>query len=105
LTAFRSNTKNRSTADCRNIIEVHESLEQTKREYRKSQLELRMKLGGGKLQDDNLLFSKLEGGPLSPAAISTAWGEYMARIGMPGVTFHALRHTHASQLIDAGVDL
>jgi integrase len=117
----------------RNIIEVHESLEQTKahgirfkspkskagrrnitlpdilinalREYRKSQLELRMKLGGGKLQDDNLLFSKLEGGPLSPAAISTAWGEYMARIGMPGVTFHALRHTHASQLIDAGVDV
>ena len=26
-------------------------------------------------------------------------------IGMPEVTFHALRHTHASQLIDAGVDI
>jgi len=24
---------------------------------------------------------------------------------MPEVTFHALRHTHASQLIDAGVDV
>jgi integrase-like protein len=24
---------------------------------------------------------------------------------MPEVTFHALRHTHASQLIDAGVDI
>jgi integrase len=24
---------------------------------------------------------------------------------MPDVTFHALRHTHASQLIDAGVDI
>jgi integrase len=27
------------------------------------------------------------------------------RIGLPDVTFHALRHTHASQLIDAGVDV
>ena len=24
---------------------------------------------------------------------------------MPEVTFHSLRHTHASQLIDAGVDI
>ena len=24
---------------------------------------------------------------------------------MPDVTFHTLRHTHASQLIDAGVDI
>ena len=24
---------------------------------------------------------------------------------MPEVTFHGLRHTHASQLIDAGVDI
>jgi len=64
-----------------------------------------MKLGAGKLQDGDLLFSNLEGGPLSPSAISMAWGEYAARIGMPEVTFHALRHTHASQLIDAGVDV
>jgi integrase len=27
------------------------------------------------------------------------------QVGMPDVTFHALRHTHASQLIDAGVDI
>ena len=27
------------------------------------------------------------------------------RIGLGEVTFHALRHTHASQLIDAGVDI
>ena len=26
-------------------------------------------------------------------------------IGLPDVTFHCLRHTHASQLIDAGVDI
>jgi len=27
------------------------------------------------------------------------------RIGMPEITFHGLRHTHASQLIASGVDI
>jgi integrase len=37
--------------------------------------------------------------------LSAAWANFAARIGMPEVTFHALRHTHASQLIDQGVDI
>ena len=32
-------------------------------------------------------------------------GNFPASIGTPEVTFHALRHTHASQLIDEGVDI
>jgi integrase len=64
-----------------------------------------MKLGLGKLPDDALLFSDIEGAPLSRNAVSAAWSEYAKQIGMPEVTFHALRHTHASQLIDANVDI
>jgi integrase len=77
------------------------------REHRKAQLELRLKLGAGKLQDDDLLFTDIQGAPLSPNAVSAAWSDYAAskQINMPEVTFHALRHTHASQLIDAGVDI
>ena len=75
------------------------------RDHRKAQLELRFKLGLGKLPDDALLFANLEGDPLSRNAISAAWGNFAASIGLPEVTFHALRHTHASQLIDAGVDI
>jgi len=117
----------------RKIIRVHEALEQTKafgirfkppkskagkrdvtmpdilvealREYRKAQLELRMQLGVGKLPDDALLFASIEGRPLSTIDVSCAWGRFAASIGMPEITFHALRHTHASQLIDAGVDI
>jgi integrase len=37
--------------------------------------------------------------------MSRAWGDFAARIGMPDLTFHGLRHSHASQLIDAGVDI
>jgi integrase len=112
----------------RKIIEVREALEETKalgirfkapkskagrrditlpdvlvealREHRKAALELRMQLGAGRLPDDALLFATIDGQPLSPNAVSVAWPAFY-----PEVTFHALRHTHASQLIDAGVDI
>ena len=73
--------------------------------HRKTQLELRMKLGIGRLPDDALLFADISGAPVSPNSISSAWADYAKAIGIPDVTFHALRHTHASQLIDAGVDI
>jgi integrase len=64
-----------------------------------------MQLGAGRLPDDALLFSNLDGEPSNPNVVSMAWGVFAAGIGMPDITFHALRHTHASQLIDAGVDI
>jgi integrase len=115
------------------VIEVREALEQTKahgiqfkapksrtgrrditlpdilvdvlREHHKAALEFRMQLGAGRLSEDALLFADIDGKPLSPNAISAAWADFAEKIGMPEVTFHALRHTHASQLIDAGVDI
>ena len=75
------------------------------RDHRKRLLEMRMKLGTGKLPSDAMLFANLEGLPLRPSAVSSDWGELAERIGMPEITFHALRHTHASQLIAEGVDI
>jgi integrase len=74
-------------------------------EHRRQLLETRIKLGIGKLPADALLFANLEGGPLRPGNVSSDWGEIAADIGMPEITFHALRHTHASQLIASGVDI
>src|SRR5262249_28139166 len=59
----------------------------------------------GRLPNDALLFAGIDGAPPSRNAFSSAWGDFAASIGMADVTFHALRHTHASQLIDAGVDI
>ncbi len=75
------------------------------REHRRELLETRMKLGIGKLKPEDLLFGNLEGRPLRPSTVSSDWGELAERIGMPEITFHALRHTHASQLIASGVDI
>lgn len=117
----------------RNVVSVRDALEKTKahgirfkppkskagrrditlpevlfdllREHRKAQLELRLKLGASRLPDDALLFGDIDGNPPSPNALIAAWSDFAERIGAPDVTFHALRHTHASQLIDAGVDI
>jgi hypothetical protein len=64
-----------------------------------------VKFGAGKLPDDALLFGDIDGNPPSPNAFSAAWSDFAKRIGLPDVTFHALRHTPAGQLIDAGVDI
>ena len=52
-----------------------------------------------------MVFSALGGGPQSPRAFSKEWAAAAAALSVPEVTLHALRHTHASQLIDAGLDI
>ena len=94
----------KSEAGCRDVTLPDIAVEAL-REHRKRLLEIRMKLGAGKLPAAALLFSNLEGLPLRPSAISSDWGEIAESIGMPEITFHALRHTHASQLIDRSVDI
>jgi integrase len=75
------------------------------REHRRQQLEMRLALGLGRLPDDALVFPKLDGSPQSPRAFSKEWSDVAASIALPEITFHALRHTHASHLIDAGIDV
>ena len=57
------------------------------------------------MPDDALVFSTIDGGPIRTTTASQRWARCAEGLGMPDVTFHALRHTHASQLIDAGVDI
>jgi integrase len=76
------------------------------REHRRQQLELRVALGTGRMPEDALVFpAPLQGGYQRPRAHSKEWARVAECIGMPEVTFHALRHTHASQLIGAGIDV
>jgi integrase len=75
------------------------------RELKRQQLELRVALGIGRMPDDALTFPKLDGQPQGPRSFSKLWADVADDIGIPEVTFHALRHTHASHLIDAGIDV
>jgi integrase len=103
--AFGVRSKQPKSRAGRRDVTLPEILVEALREHRKAALELRMQLGIGKLPDDALLFADIDDNPLSPNAVSAAWADFAKNIGMPQITFHALRHSHASQLIDAGVDI
>ena len=74
------------------------------RTHRQAVLERRLLLGQGKLRDTDLVFLTWDGAAWDPNAFSAAWSKATAELGLT-ISFHSLRHTHASQLIDAGVDV
>jgi integrase len=77
---------------------------ETLQAHRKALLERRLVLGQGKLADTDLVFPMWDGSPQHPDAFGSTWIKLAKELGL-GVSFHGLRHTHASQLIDAGVDV
>lgn len=98
-------TKIPKTKNSRREITLPDIVVDVLRDYRRQQLEARMALGAGRLPDDALVFPAEEGGFDAPDAFSKAWRDFADKHGMPGIPLHALRHTHASQLIDEGVDV
>jgi integrase len=66
---------------------------ETLQAHRKGQLEQRMMLGQGKPTADTLVFSTIDGGPISPNGLSRDWGDFVRAQGLPLVTFHGLRHS------------
>ena len=75
------------------------------RVHRRHQLEQRMAMGLGKPDAHALVFPTLDGGLARRTGLSLRWSETAAALGIPQITYHALRHSHASMLIAAKVDL
>ena len=72
------------------------------RDHKVKQLELRLVLGLGNINPTTPRLQHHRGELLRPRNITKAW----SRVAPPrsaAVPFHALRHTHASVLINAGV--
>jgi integrase len=75
-------------------------------QHRRRQLEIRMKLGLGKPGPDELVFCDHEDRPLRGDRVTLMWKRAISGIpDFPKVKFHSLRHTHASALIAAGIDV
>jgi integrase len=68
--------------------------------------ELRLSLGMGRAGDDDLLFPRWDTGKVrAPHWLTQKFAQLMEYLNIKGVTFHSLRHTHASQLIASGMDV
>jgi integrase len=72
------------------------------REHRKRQVEERL-LAGARWEDWDLVFPSRYGTPLNRHNVSHRFKELLARLGLPELVFHELRHTCASLLLAQGV--
>jgi integrase len=70
------------------------------REHWRAQQEQRLFFGLGKAPEDTLVFASWDGSPYLPSTLTLQW----RRAGLKA-TLHSLRHTHASTLIAAGLDV
>jgi integrase len=75
------------------------------RAHKIEQMQFRLAVGAGALKDDTLVFTDINGQPLKPHTVSRAWRRVVEAKDLPRVTFHSLRHTHASVLIASGLDI
>lgn len=96
--------KSPKTKHGRRTISINLSTVSDLRAHLKGQNETRLALGQGRAPSDSLVFPTWDGKPRSPNALTKEWSVAMADAGV-NVTFHALRHTHASSLIAAGLDV
>ena len=71
--------------------------------HRKRELERRLMQGQGRLTDGDLVFPAWNGTPWAPNSFGAAWSKLSSELEL-GVSFHALRHTHASYLLHLNVD-
>jgi len=93
--------KSPKTRTGRRTISIPASVAAELRAHRMAQQERWLALGLGKIRDDQTVLATWEGKPRTPNALSKDWSETFRSTP----TLHALRHTHASQLIAAGMDI
>jgi integrase len=60
---------------------------------------------GGRYQDHDLVFCRSDSSPHAPDSISHQFGRLVRRSGLQRISFHDLRHTHATLLLEAHIDI
>jgi len=56
------------------------------------------------INDEDLVFCHTDGSPLLPHSVSQAWRRLVRKAGFPGIRMHDARHTHATLMLEQGVN-
>lgn len=72
------------------------------RRHRLSQAEEQLKLGI-RPSEESFVVAQIDGAPLKPVSLTHEWTRLLAKTDLPRIRFHDLRHSHATQLLAAGV--
>ena len=67
--------------------------------------ELERQAAGHRYQDHDLVFCRPDGTPHEPSTISRQFERRARQAQLKRIRFHDLRHTHATLLLEAGVDI
>jgi len=94
--------KEPKTVHSRRTVILPPSLVELLQAYRFDQELLRIQLDIG-LGADDFVFSRADGSPVNPNAVTLAFRRILKRAGLEGVRIHDLRHTHATLMLRAGV--
>jgi integrase len=90
------------TKGSRRTVALSASLVEELQAHRARQAAERLSLGMGR--DPNaLVFARIDGDPIQPDSVTKMFARIVARAKITSVSFHALRHTHATELLRAGV--
>lgn len=98
---MESKTKTKkSKRELRLPQEVIPVLKELQTEQKKHRLKI-----GCKWEGDNWVFTQWNGKIISLHTFTAWWHDFAERLGIEGVTFHGLRHTAASYIIQGGTDV
>lgn len=70
--------------------------------HRARQAEEQLRLGL-RPDSDSFVVAQVDGAPLQPRSLTHEWVRVVGKTTLPRIRFHDLRHTHASQMLSAGV--
>jgi integrase len=89
------------TAAGRRRVELDPATVAALRAHRRAQAAERLAFGAG-YRDHGLVFARPGGEPLNPDAVLLAFKRRAARLGLPVIRFHDLRHGWATLALEAG---
>lgn len=70
--------------------------------HRVRQAEEQLRLGL-RPDGDSFVVAQVDGQPIQPRSLTHEWVRLLGKTSLPRIRFHDLRHTHASQMLAAGV--
>ncbi len=105
LVAYKLTISDVKTEAGRRAIDLDDRTIAVLRAWRKRQLEERMLVGPDAYKDHDLVFARPDGTPINPDAFSQSFDRLVARSKLPRIRLHDMRHTHASILLKAGVNV